>query len=123
MRFESTVLILCVYFLRLCGEYLVLLNNDVVVTDGWLDQLVGLVNASRGPDAQRAGASGHASADAGGRPTVRLGAGSGLAQRRRRRSLAVTAALSGPRPLPLPALCPVLRGPPPLTPPSQGGER
>jgi GT2 family glycosyltransferase len=22
-----------------CGEYLVLLNNDVVVTDGWLDQL------------------------------------------------------------------------------------
>jgi glycosyltransferase involved in cell wall biosynthesis len=27
------------------GEYLVLLNNDVVVTDGWLDQLVALVNA------------------------------------------------------------------------------
>jgi glycosyltransferase involved in cell wall biosynthesis len=27
------------------GEYLVLLNNDVVVTDGWLDQLIGLVNA------------------------------------------------------------------------------
>jgi glycosyltransferase involved in cell wall biosynthesis len=24
------------------GEYLVLLNNDVVVTDGWLDQLIGL---------------------------------------------------------------------------------
>jgi len=24
------------------GGYLVLLNNDVVVTDGWLDQLVGL---------------------------------------------------------------------------------
>jgi GT2 family glycosyltransferase len=29
------------------GEYLVLLNNDVVVTDGWLDQLIGLVNAKR----------------------------------------------------------------------------
>jgi GT2 family glycosyltransferase len=27
------------------GEYLVLLNNDVVVADGWLDQLVGLVDA------------------------------------------------------------------------------
>ena len=27
------------------GEYLVLLNNDVVVTDGWLDQLIALVNA------------------------------------------------------------------------------
>src|ERR1700733_12481741 len=24
------------------GEYLVLLNNDVVVTDGWLDQLIAL---------------------------------------------------------------------------------
>ena len=29
------------------GEYLVLLNNDVVVTDGWLGQLIGLVNAER----------------------------------------------------------------------------
>ena len=28
------------------GEYLVLLNNDVVVTDGWLDQLIALVNAN-----------------------------------------------------------------------------
>ena len=27
------------------GEYLVMLNNDVVVTDGWLDQLIALVNA------------------------------------------------------------------------------
>jgi len=27
------------------GEYLVLLNNDVVVTEGWLDQLIALVNA------------------------------------------------------------------------------
>ena len=32
------------------GEYLVLLNNDVVVTDGWLDQLIALVNAKRGPE-------------------------------------------------------------------------
>ena len=30
------------------GEYLVLLNNDVVVTDGWLDQLVALANSRRG---------------------------------------------------------------------------
>jgi glycosyltransferase involved in cell wall biosynthesis len=29
------------------GEYLVLLNNDVVVTDEWLDQLIALVNAKR----------------------------------------------------------------------------
>jgi GT2 family glycosyltransferase len=29
------------------GEYLVLLNNDVVVTDGWLGQLIALLNASR----------------------------------------------------------------------------
>ena len=30
------------------GEYLVLLNNDVVVTDSWLEQLVGLANAGIG---------------------------------------------------------------------------
>jgi O-antigen biosynthesis protein len=29
------------------GEYLVLLNNDVVVTDGWLDQLIALTTAKR----------------------------------------------------------------------------
>ena len=29
------------------GQYLVLLNNDVVVTDGWLDQLIALVSAQR----------------------------------------------------------------------------
>jgi GT2 family glycosyltransferase len=27
------------------GEFLVLLNNDVVVTDGWLDQLIALASA------------------------------------------------------------------------------
>ena len=27
------------------GEYLVLLNNDVVVTDGWLDHLIALFSA------------------------------------------------------------------------------
>ena len=37
------------------GEYLVLLNNDVVVTDGWLEQLIGLVNAKTGLDAEREG--------------------------------------------------------------------
>jgi hypothetical protein len=30
------------------GEYLVLLNNDVVVTDAWLDQLIALTTAKRG---------------------------------------------------------------------------
>ena len=30
------------------GEYLVMLNNDVVVTDGWLDQLIALANARPG---------------------------------------------------------------------------
>lgn len=29
------------------GEFLVMLNNDVVVTDGWLDQLLALVKAKR----------------------------------------------------------------------------
>jgi len=36
------------------GEYLVLLNNDVVVTDGWLDQLTALATAKIGPTAERA---------------------------------------------------------------------
>ena len=30
------------------GEYLVLFNNDTVVTDGWLDQLIALANAESG---------------------------------------------------------------------------
>src|ERR1017187_2166932 len=35
------------------GEYRVLLNNDVVVTEGWLDQLVALASASiSGPKSQ-----------------------------------------------------------------------
>jgi len=34
------------------GEYLVLLNNDVVVTDGWLDQLTALVTARTRPTAE-----------------------------------------------------------------------
>ena len=36
------------------GDYLVLLNNDVVVTDGWLDQLIALANARRGSTAEGA---------------------------------------------------------------------
>ena len=35
------------------GEYLVLLNNDVVVTDGWLDQLMALASASTEGDSPR----------------------------------------------------------------------
>ncbi len=30
------------------GEYLVLLNNDVIVTDGWVEQLVGLLSIRGG---------------------------------------------------------------------------
>ena len=52
------------------GEYLVLLNNDVVVTDGWLEQLIGLVNARKGGEAEEAGPSGNATADGNGRPSV-----------------------------------------------------
>ena len=59
------------------GEYLVMLNNDVVVTDAWLNQLIALVNAEKGLDAEQAGVSGDASADGLGRPSVDLGAGSG----------------------------------------------
>jgi len=36
------------------GEYLVLLNNDVVVTEGWLDQLIALTTAKTGPTAKNA---------------------------------------------------------------------
>jgi O-antigen biosynthesis protein len=32
------------------GEYLVLLNNDVVVTDGWLEQLIALTAAKTDPE-------------------------------------------------------------------------
>ena len=71
------------------GGYLVLLNNDVIVTDGWLEQLIGLVNARRGP---------LAAAGAG----TCAGDGNGSA---------------GKVPRPLSALCPVLRSPPPLAPP------
>jgi len=59
------------------GEYLVLLNNDVVVTDGWLDQLIGLANAKTTGETER-------------------GAGNAMVG---------------------------LPPSPPLTPPSQGGER
>jgi glycosyltransferase involved in cell wall biosynthesis len=55
------------------GEYLVLLNTDVVVTDGWLDQLIGLVNAKRGFTSEHA----EGMAFAEGRPSVESGAGSG----------------------------------------------
>ena len=34
------------------GEYLVMLNNDVVVTDGWLEQLIALANAPAKPNHQ-----------------------------------------------------------------------
>ena len=55
------------------GEYLVLLNNDVIVTDGWLDQLIALAHAkgqSAFADKDRNGA-------ALGRPSDDTDAGSG----------------------------------------------
>ncbi len=46
------------------GEYLVLLNNDVVVTDGWLDQLVALSAISENEDGDRTSHSNGESPDA-----------------------------------------------------------
>ena len=45
---------------RARGEYLVMLNNDVVVTDGRPDQLIALVNARSGAAEAAAGALGNA---------------------------------------------------------------
>jgi glycosyltransferase involved in cell wall biosynthesis len=60
------------------GEYLVLLNNDVVVTDGWLGQLIALANAKGDFTAESAECA-ETKTEGGreGRPTVDLGAGSG----------------------------------------------
>jgi glycosyltransferase involved in cell wall biosynthesis len=60
------------------GEYLVLLNNDVVVTDGWLGQLIALANAKGDFTAERAECA-ETKTEGGreGRPAVDLGAGSG----------------------------------------------
>ena len=41
------------------GEYLVLLNNDAVVTDGWLDQLIALANARATTDGNGEGTTKH----------------------------------------------------------------
>ena len=94
------------------GEYLVLLNNDVIVTDGWLEQLIGLVNARRGVEAEGAGALGDASADGSGRPSVGPGAGwETRAQRRRRRVLVTNTALSRLNSVPLAQFAHGLVGP------------
>jgi glycosyltransferase involved in cell wall biosynthesis len=58
------------------GEYLVLLNNDVVVTDAWLDQMIALANSKSGREEDVTGEW---------RPAVDSGAGSGdRAQRKTR---------------------------------------
>ena len=57
------------------GEYLVLLNNDVVVTDSWLGQLIALANAKRDLTAEDAETRAEEEREA--RPAVDLGAGSG----------------------------------------------
>ena len=64
------------------GEYLVLLNNDVVVTDGWLGQLIALANAKGDFTAESAECA-ETKTEGGreGRPAVDLGAGSGFARR------------------------------------------
>ena len=54
------------------GEYLVMLNNDVVVTDGWLGQLIELANAKKDVSAET-----NAEEERDGRPAVDSGAGSG----------------------------------------------
>ena len=64
------------------GEYLVLLNNDVVVTDGWLGQLIALANATADFTAEHAECA-ETKKEGGteGRPAVDLGAGSVPSQR------------------------------------------
>ncbi len=42
------------------GEYLVLLNNDAVVTDSWLDQLIALANARATTNGDQEGTTKHA---------------------------------------------------------------
>jgi glycosyltransferase involved in cell wall biosynthesis len=44
------------------GDHLVLLNNDVVVTDGWLDQLIALADASPSHSRLREGTASEAAA-------------------------------------------------------------
>ena len=58
-----------------------LLNNDVVVTDGWLDQLITLANAKPGREENVTGenaenAESRSETEGGWRPAVDSGAGS-----------------------------------------------
>jgi hypothetical protein len=63
---------------RRIGEYFVLLNNDVVVTDGWLDQLITLANAKSGREENvtAENAESRSETEGGWRPAVDSGAGS-----------------------------------------------
>jgi glycosyltransferase involved in cell wall biosynthesis len=56
------------------GEYLVMLNNDVVMTDGWLGQLIGLANATKDVTAEHGESKTKEGTDV--RPAVDSGAGS-----------------------------------------------
>jgi glycosyltransferase involved in cell wall biosynthesis len=120
------------------GEYLVLLNNDVVVTEGWLDQLIGLVNAKRGPSAGARTCAGDGNGFAGtsSPPCVGVvpgsagtstlpsgGVVSGSAESTPRVVSALCPVLRSLPPRLVSALCPVLRSLPPLAPPPGGGER
>ena len=98
------------------GEYLVMLNNDVVVTDGWLDQLIALVNAKRSSVV-----SGQWSVVADGKPADREGL---ITPPEEQPQVAPTNDGDALRDAYLLKLVPAMPlGPPPLAPPSQGGER
>jgi len=77
------------------GEYLALLNNDVVVTEGWVDQLIALVNAKHHLTAETA------ESENGNRTIIDFNVARGEIE---------TSSMQGPLPSP------------PLAPPSQGGE-
>ena len=116
---------------RGAAGYLVLLNNDVVVTDGWLDQLVALTNA-RTDGVTSPGRPGRAVARLGDLPPTPLPEGDGGArvdgpQLRAVRGWRGLGRPPGPngragfRRLAIRGLRAVAPGPPPLIPPPGGG--
>jgi glycosyltransferase involved in cell wall biosynthesis len=79
------------------SEYLVVLNNDVVVTEGWLGQLIALANAKGDLTAENAECA-ETKTEGGreGRPAVDSGAGSGVELRLRARELTAQLASLAP---------------------------
>jgi glycosyltransferase involved in cell wall biosynthesis len=110
----------------------VLLNNDVVVTDAWLDQLIALTTAKSGKQENGLTAKDAKSAKEEKKKNgTRVGSGETLDALSARPNLTVndfedvisnSAANShGPPPIPMISLWLKSHGPPPLAPPSQGG--